>query len=228
MFPRPSGLTEPFSSGVIAGMNFVTTDVQTRNCPNGTVANMSLGGGFSTAINTAAHAMIDAGVFLAVAAGNSNDDASFYSPSSEPSVCTVGATEISDARASYSNYGSVVDIFAPGTNILSTWIGSTTATVCLLLSPLTMIYMIIPELTSECVLLEHHLRYLHGHPSYRGSGCVPPRPPRQEGTPGAVLVHCQHCRLRSPQRHSQRDRQPACLQRKPVRVNYWHETLFLS
>jgi subtilisin family serine protease len=102
-------------------MNFVSTDSQTRNCPNGTVANMSLGGSTSSSVNSAAAAMIQAGVFLAVAAGNSNTDASTFSPASEPTVCTVGATDINDVRASYSNYGSVVDIFAPGTNILSTW-----------------------------------------------------------------------------------------------------------
>ncbi|KAK1765483.1 subtilisin-like protein [Phialemonium atrogriseum] len=116
------------TSGVIAGINFVATDSQTRNCPNGTVANMSLGGGASSTMNSAAAALVKAGVFLAVAAGNSDDDASFYSPASEPTVCTVGATESNDARASYSNYGALVDIFAPGTGVLSTWIGSTTAT----------------------------------------------------------------------------------------------------
>lgn len=95
-------------------MNFVATDVKTRDCPKGSVANMSLGGGFSTAINSAAKAVVNAGVFLAVAAGNDNENASNASPASEPSVCTVGATTSSDARASYSNYGSLVDIFAPG------------------------------------------------------------------------------------------------------------------
>ncbi|KAK3395320.1 peptidase S8/S53 domain-containing protein [Podospora didyma] len=112
------------TSGVIAGIDFVTSDSKTRDCPNGTVANMSLGGGKSTAINTAAAAAIKAGVFLAVAAGNSDDDANFYSPASEPTVCTVGATDSSDARAWFSNYGSVVDIFAPGVDVLSSWIGS--------------------------------------------------------------------------------------------------------
>jgi subtilisin family serine protease len=110
-------------------MNFVTTDVATRSCPKGAVANMSLGGGVSAAINAAAKAMIEAGVFLAVAAGNSNDNAANYSPASEPTVCTVGSTDSADARSSFSNYGALVDVFAPGTNILSTWIGSTTATV---------------------------------------------------------------------------------------------------
>lgn len=109
-------------------MNFVASDAKTRSCPNGTVANMSLGGGVSASINSAAKAIVNAGVFLAVAAGNDNTNAANSSPASEPTVCTVGATDSSDARASYSNYGSIVDIFAPGTNILSTWIGSTSAT----------------------------------------------------------------------------------------------------
>lgn len=65
--------------------------------------------------------MISAGVFLAVAAGNSNTDASSTSPAGEPNVCTVGATTSADARASFSNYGTVVDIFAPGQDVLSTW-----------------------------------------------------------------------------------------------------------
>ncbi|KAI1652618.1 subtilisin-like protein [Daldinia decipiens] len=117
------------TSGVIAGMNFVTSDVKTRSCPAGAVANMSLGGGSSSSINSAAKAMINAGVFLAVAAGNDNQNAANSSPASEPSVCTVGATTSADARASYSNYGSVVDIFAPGSSILSTWNNGNTNTI---------------------------------------------------------------------------------------------------
>jgi hypothetical protein len=110
-------------------MDFVATDAKTRSCPNGTVANMSLGGSFSASLNTAAANLVAAGVFLAVAAGNSNANAANYSPASEPSACTVGATDSTDARASYSNYGALVDIFAPGTSITSTWIGSSTAVV---------------------------------------------------------------------------------------------------
>jgi subtilisin family serine protease len=109
-------------------MNYVTNDVKTRSCPKGAVANMSLGGSTSSAVNSAAAAMVKAGVFLAVAAGNDNTNAANSSPASESTVCTVGATTSSDARASYSNYGAVVDIFAPGSNILSSWIGSTSAT----------------------------------------------------------------------------------------------------
>lgn len=59
-----------------------------------------------------------------VAAGNSNVDAANTSPARAPAVVTVGASTIADARASFSNYGSVVDIFAPGQNVISSWIGS--------------------------------------------------------------------------------------------------------
>ncbi|RDA95941.1 putative subtilisin-like protease, partial [Ophiocordyceps camponoti-saundersi (nom. inval.)] len=113
-------------SSIIAGMDYAVTDSRKRSCPKGVVANMSLGGSFSTAINEAAAAMIRAGVFLSVAAGNDNRDASGTSPASEPTVCTVGATNASDFRSSFSNYGRSLDIFAPGTNILSTWLNGRT------------------------------------------------------------------------------------------------------
>lgn len=117
------------NSGVISGMNFVATDAKTRSCPKGAVANMSLGGGKSTAVNQAAAALVSSGVFLAVAAGNSGANAANYSPASEPTVCTVGATTSADAVASYSNYGSVVDVFAPGSSITSTWLSGRTNTI---------------------------------------------------------------------------------------------------
>lgn len=115
------------NSGVISGINFVASDAPARSCTS--VANMSLGGGKSTALNSAAAALVSAGVFLAVAAGNDAADAANYSPASETSACTVGATTSSDALASYSNYGSVVDVLAPGSSIISSYIGSTSATV---------------------------------------------------------------------------------------------------
>ncbi|KAI1175065.1 peptidase S8/S53 domain-containing protein [Nemania sp. FL0916] len=117
------------TSGVVAGMNYVTSDSATRSCPKGSVANMSLGGTSSSSINSAARAMINAGVFLAVAAGNSNTDASTTSPAGESTVCTVGASTSSDTRASFSNYGTVVDIFAPGQDVLSTWNSGGTNTI---------------------------------------------------------------------------------------------------
>jgi cerevisin len=92
------------------------------------VANMSLGGGFSRALNMAVNAAVDAGVHFAVAAGNDNRDACQYSPASAEKAITVGATTITDDRAWFSNYGKCTDVFAPGHNIKSTWIGSKTAT----------------------------------------------------------------------------------------------------
>ena len=111
------------TSGVIAGVDWVT-----RNAVKPAVANMSLGGSYYAALNTAVANAVASGVTFAVAAGNSNRNACNYSPSSTPSAITVGATTSTDARASYSNYGSCVDIQAPGSSITSDWIGSATAT----------------------------------------------------------------------------------------------------
>ena len=89
---------------------------------------MSLGGSASASVNAAVAGAVSKGVTMVVAAGNSNADACNYSPSAEPSAITVGATDSGDVRASYSNYGSCVDIFAPGSSITSAWNSSSTAT----------------------------------------------------------------------------------------------------
>jgi subtilisin family serine protease len=107
------------NAGVIAGMEFVIEDAPSQSCSNGVVVNMSLGGGFSQAINDAADNIVDAGIFLAVAAGNENSDASGSSPASAPKACTVGATDETDVFADFSNYGSIVDILAPGVDVES-------------------------------------------------------------------------------------------------------------
>jgi subtilisin family serine protease len=95
------------------------------------VANVSLGSFrlFAQSVNSAAAAAVKAGLFLAVAAGNDGILASLASPASEPSVCTVAATQQDDRRADFSNWGSAVDIFAPGVNITSTWINDSTKTI---------------------------------------------------------------------------------------------------
>lgn len=113
------------NSGVIAGVDWVR-----GNHPAGApaVANMSLGGSASSALDTAVTNCINDGVTFAVAAGNSNANACNYSPARTAAAITVGATTSSDVRASYSNYGSCVDIFAPGSSITSAWYTSTTAT----------------------------------------------------------------------------------------------------
>lgn len=106
---------------VIAGMEYVVDDSASRDCPNGVFANMSLGGPKQQSVNDAAAALVSAGVFLAVAAGNDyGADVSGVSPGGEPTVCTVGSTTSSDAVSSFSNVGALVDIFAPGSSILST------------------------------------------------------------------------------------------------------------
>ncbi|KAK9447242.1 peptidase S8/S53 domain-containing protein [Limtongia smithiae] len=90
----------------------------------GSVANMSLGGGKSPALDMAVNAAVDMGIHFAVAAGNDNADACSYSPAAADKAVTVGASTLGDERAYFSNFGKCVDIFAPGLNIQSTWIGS--------------------------------------------------------------------------------------------------------
>jgi aqualysin 1 len=111
------------NAGVIAGVDWVTAH---RIRP--AVANMSLGGGVSAALDTAVRNSIASGVTYAIAAGNSNANAANSSPARVAEAITVGASTITDARASFSNFGSVVDIFAPGQGILSAWRTSDTAT----------------------------------------------------------------------------------------------------
>ena len=89
---------------------------------------MSLGGGSSKTLDMAVNAAVEAGLHFAVAAGNDNQDACNYSPAAAEKAVTVGASSLADARAYFSNHGKCVDIFAPGLNILSTWIGSKDAT----------------------------------------------------------------------------------------------------
>ena len=109
-------------SGVIAGIDWVAGSTLRP-----AVANMSLGGSASSSVNSAVAGAVSKGVTMVVAAGNSNADACNTSPASEPSAITVGATGRDDARASYSNYGTCLDIFAPGSAITSAWNTSASA-----------------------------------------------------------------------------------------------------
>jgi subtilisin family serine protease len=112
------------TSGIIAGMNFVRT-----NGIRPAVANMSLGGGFSSSLNTAATNLANSGVFLAIAAGNSNANACNFSPASANGVMTVAASDRTDRKASFSNFGSCVEIYAPGVAIKSAWLNGGTNTI---------------------------------------------------------------------------------------------------
>lgn len=110
-------------SGVIAGVDWVAA----QNVTGARVANMSLGGGASSALDSAVNGLISKGVSVVVAAGNSSADACKSSPARVPAAITVAASTSSDALASYSNRGSCVDIIAPGSSVLSAWYTSTTA-----------------------------------------------------------------------------------------------------
>ncbi|HYV09467.1 MAG TPA: S8 family peptidase [Pyrinomonadaceae bacterium] len=111
-------------SDVINGVNFVTWH-RAQSAQQGVpaVANMSLGGETNRAVDAAVRNSIRAGVIYVVAAGNGNSDASAYSPAGVAEAITVGATNQSDARAEFSNYGPTLDLFAPGVGIPSAWIG---------------------------------------------------------------------------------------------------------
>lgn len=111
-------------SQVIAGIDWVTNDHQSGQPA---VANVSLGGGASAALDSALRTSIADGVTYAVAAGNSNRDACLGSPARVSEAITVGATTSADSRASYSNYGSCLDLFAPGSGVTSTWYSSDSA-----------------------------------------------------------------------------------------------------
>jgi subtilisin family serine protease len=118
------------TAGVIAGIDWVTSH---HAAGDPAVANMSLGGTTSSALDKAVQRSIDDGVTYAVAAGNGNlagvpQNACNASPARVADALTVGASDRTDAPASFSNYGSCVDLFAPGVGITSDWYGSDTAT----------------------------------------------------------------------------------------------------
>jgi subtilisin family serine protease len=116
---KGSGSTE----SVVAGIEWVT-----KNAKKPAVANMSLGGGADDALDAAVKASVGSGVTYAVAAGNESADACQGSPAKEPSAITVGATDDADQKASFSNWGKCVDLFAPGVDITSVGITDPDAT----------------------------------------------------------------------------------------------------
>lgn len=134
-------------TGVIDGMDWVAG----QGGP--AVANMSLGGGASSAIDEAIDRIVDAGVTVAVAAGNETADACDSSPARADSAITVAASNIDDQAAYFSNYGSCVDLFAPGEDITSSWMGSDTAT-----NTISGTSMATPHVTGAAAL------YLEEHP----------------------------------------------------------------
>jgi subtilisin family serine protease len=111
------------TSAIVAAIDWVRV-----NAVHPAVANLSLGGGFSSTLNTAVTSLVNAGVFTTVVSGNENQDACNVSPASATAALTVAATNRDDTRLSSGNYGSCVDLYAPGGSIVSTWINSGTNT----------------------------------------------------------------------------------------------------
>jgi subtilisin family serine protease len=110
-------------AGIIAGVDWVR-----NNHTKPAVANMSLGGGFSSSLNTAVNNLFNAGVLVVVAAGNDNRDACNYSPASASTAYTIASSTSSDAKSGFSNWGGCVNLYAPGSSITSAWHSSNTAT----------------------------------------------------------------------------------------------------
>jgi subtilisin family serine protease len=136
-------------SWVIAGIDWVTA-----HAAKPAVANMSLGGGYNQAVNDAVAGSVASGITYSIAAGNSSTDACTFSPASTPTALTVGATTNVDGQASYSNFGPCVDLYAPGTFILSDW--NTSDTTAVYLSGTS---MATPHVTGAAAL------YLETHPA---------------------------------------------------------------
>lgn len=115
-------------SGVIAGLDWIAGSHST-GAP--AVANMSLGGGAISSVDDAVRAVVNDGVTVVVAVGNSSANACNYSPARAESAITVAATDMNDSQASFSNFGTCVDIYAPGVSVPSAWYTSTTASASL-------------------------------------------------------------------------------------------------
>ncbi|KAH8893890.1 subtilisin-like proteinase Mp1 [Thozetella sp. PMI_491] len=111
------------TSIVLDGFNWAVNDTVAKGTAGSSVISMSLGGPKSDAFNAAIEAAFKSNVLSVVAAGNDDSDASSVSPASAPNAVTVGAIDNTNTRAWFSNYGTVLDIFAPGVDVLSSWIG---------------------------------------------------------------------------------------------------------
>ncbi|KAK3348866.1 alkaline protease [Lasiosphaeria hispida] len=117
----------PFSI-ILEGYLWAVNNITGSGRVDASVISMSLGGPRSTALNTAVQLAFGAGIPTVVSAGNENQDANEVSPASAPDAVTVGAIDVTNTRAPFSNWGPAVDIFAPGVDVLSSYTGSDTAT----------------------------------------------------------------------------------------------------
>ncbi|GIZ46913.1 hypothetical protein CKM354_001001900 [Cercospora kikuchii] len=107
------------TADILSGLEWTINDAQSKNRIGRAVANLSLGTFRSEIMNDAVEAMVQAGIFVVVAAGNSNDDASLYSPGTAEGACNIACSNATDGRAFFSNWGSAIDLFAPGAAVES-------------------------------------------------------------------------------------------------------------
>ncbi|PRT56464.1 Cerevisin [Wickerhamiella sorbophila] len=174
-------------SDVIGGVEYVVASHKKEQASNskhkGSTANMSLGGGKSPSLELAVSAAVNQGVHFAVAAGNENQDACNVSPAGASEPVTVGATDLSDDRAYFSNWGKCVDIFAPGVNVLS--VGTTDPTSTAIMSGTSMASPHIAGLLSYFLSLQPD-----SDSEYATSEAITPRQLKQNlisfGTPGVI------------------------------------------
>lgn len=115
-------------SGIIQAISWVVSQAQQTGRLS--IINMSLGGGYSEALTYAVREAFNSGVYVVVAAGNENDNACSYSPANVPEAITVAATDESDSKAWFSNWGSCVDVYAPGACLRGAFLGNSYMTMC--------------------------------------------------------------------------------------------------
>ncbi|KAI1816867.1 subtilisin-like protein [Poronia punctata] len=116
------------TSIILDGFNWAVSDITSKGRKSKAVISMSLGGGYSSAFNNAVNSAYSSGVLSVIAAGNDGQNAANTSPASAANALTVAAIDSDWSFAYFSNYGSVVDVAAPGVNVLSAWIGGNSAT----------------------------------------------------------------------------------------------------
>ncbi|KAI1943052.1 hypothetical protein LOZ66_000747 [Ophidiomyces ophidiicola] len=112
--------------GIMMGINWAVSHAKQNNITNKAVMNLSLGAKGSNSLNAVATNAVQAGIFLSVASGNDNTNAQSYTPASAKGVCAISASSQNDAKASFSNYGSIISLYAPGDKIVSLKPGGST------------------------------------------------------------------------------------------------------
>ncbi|KAL3248613.1 hypothetical protein ABHI18_011967 [Aspergillus niger] len=187
VFPDNSGSTD--TSTIIKGIEWAVKDAQTKRDIKKTVMNLSLGGGISRALDSAVDAAVQAGMVVAVAAGNKGLDASYSSPARSPHALTTGAIDQTDTMPQWSNWGQILDFNAPGVNIVSCGISSTDAE-----ATLSGTSMASPHIAGLASCLRQDPKYSNFHDlayelRLRAEGGCKPHTGHEAGTPNLAAVN---------------------------------------